>query len=167
REAAQAARGREPPAEADRRRPGPQPPGAERRLGKQVVTTRARRQVVRKLRAAYHISERRALRFTGFARSSARYRSVREPQDALRAAIREIAGEKPRWGYRFIHDRLRERGWIEPKACAATLSAREPRGTPTGGAQALAGPAAGTAGTRASEPALEHGFHERRAGQRT
>src|SRR5690606_14131100 len=105
--------------------------------------------------------------FMGFARSSARYRSVREPQDALRAAIREIAGEKPRWGYRFIHDRLRERGWIEPKACAATLSAREPRGTPTGGAQALAGPAAGTAGTRASEPAMEHGFHERRAGQRT
>jgi putative transposase len=40
-----------------------------------------------------------------------RYRSVREPQDALRTAIREIAGEKPRWGYRFIHDRLRQRGW--------------------------------------------------------
>src|SRR5690606_34610034 len=67
--------------------------------------------VVGKLRAAYHISERRALRFTGVARSSVRYRSVREPQDALRAAIREIAGEKPRWGYRFIHDRLRERRW--------------------------------------------------------
>src|SRR5512138_2235472 len=89
-----------------------QPPGAERCPGKQVVTAWARRQVVGKLRAAYHISERRALRFTGFARSSVRYRSVREPQDALRAAIREIAGEKPRWGYRFIHDRLRERGWI-------------------------------------------------------
>src|SRR5690606_29958157 len=55
----------------------------------------------------------------------------------------------------------------KPKACAATLSAREPRGTPTGEAQALADPAAGTTGTRASEPALEHGFHERRAGQRT
>lgn len=75
------------------------------------MTARARRQVVGKLRAAYHISERRALRFTGFARSSVRYRPVREPQDALRAAIREIACEKPRWGYRFIHDRLRERGW--------------------------------------------------------
>src|SRR5690606_40468960 len=59
REAAQAARGREPPAEADRRRPGPQPPGAERCPGKQVVTAWARRQVVGKLRAAYHISERR------------------------------------------------------------------------------------------------------------
>jgi putative transposase len=75
------------------------------------VTARARRQVVGKLKAAYLISERRAVRFTGFARSSMRYRSTREPQDALRAAIREIAGEKPRWGYRFIHDRLRQRGW--------------------------------------------------------
>jgi putative transposase len=56
-------------------------------------------------------SERREFRFLGFGRSSVRYRSVREPQDALRAAIREIAGEKPRWGSRFIHDRLRQRGW--------------------------------------------------------
>lgn len=75
------------------------------------MTARARRQVVGKLRAAYQISERRALRFTGFSRSSMRYRPIREPQDALRAAIREIAGDKPRWGYRFICDRLRERGW--------------------------------------------------------
>ena len=75
------------------------------------MTARARRQVVGKLRAAYRISERRALRFTGFSRSSARYSTIREPQDALCAAIREIAGEKPRWGYRYIYDRLRERGW--------------------------------------------------------
>jgi len=56
------------------------------------------------------MSERRTLRFLGFGRSSVRYRSVRESQDALRAAIRKIADEKPRWGYRFIHDRLRQRG---------------------------------------------------------
>src|SRR5690606_21573503 len=126
REAAQAARGREPPAEADRRRPGPHPPGAERCPGKQVVAAWARRQGVGKLRAAYPISERRALRFTGFARSSVRYRSVREPQDALRAAIREIAGEKPRWGSLPLQDTARswlaelratKRGPARPEHC--------------------------------------------------
>lgn len=76
------------------------------------MTAGERRQVVGKVRAALEVSERRAVRFTGFSRSSARYRSRREPQEALRAAIREIAGEKPRWGYRMIHDRLRQRGWV-------------------------------------------------------
>ena len=76
------------------------------------MTARERRQAVSKVRAAVQVSERRALRFTGFARSSARYGCTREPQELLRAAIREIASEKPRWGYRFIHDRLRQRGWL-------------------------------------------------------
>ena len=75
------------------------------------MTAGERRQAVSKVQAAVQVSERRALRFTGFARSSTRYHCTREPQDMLRAAIREIASEKPRWGYRFIHDRLKQRGW--------------------------------------------------------
>jgi len=75
------------------------------------VTARERRRTVAKVQAALEISERRAVRFTGFARSSVRYRTVREPQDELRARIRHIAGERPRWGYRFIHDKLRREGW--------------------------------------------------------
>jgi putative transposase len=75
------------------------------------VTARERRRAVAKVQAALEISERRAVRFTGFARSSIRYRTVREPQDELRARIRVIASERPRWGYRFIHDKLRREGW--------------------------------------------------------
>jgi putative transposase len=40
-----------------------------------------------------------------------RYRNVREPQDALRARIRELADLRKRWGYRMIHTLLRREGW--------------------------------------------------------
>jgi putative transposase len=75
------------------------------------VTARERRRVVAKVQAAVEISERRAVRFTGFARSTIRYRTARPPQDELRARIRAIAAERPRWGYRFIHEKLRREGW--------------------------------------------------------
>jgi putative transposase len=75
------------------------------------MTARERRRAVEKVQAAVRVSQRRAIRFTGFARSTIRYTTVREPQDALRARIREIASEKPRWGYRFIHNKLRREGW--------------------------------------------------------
>ena len=75
------------------------------------MTARERRRAVEKVQAAVGVSQRRAIRFTGFARSTIRYTTVREPQDALRARIREIASEKPRWGYRFIHNKLRREGW--------------------------------------------------------
>ena len=74
------------------------------------MTARVRRQVVGKIQAAAGISERRAVRFTGFPRSTIRYQTVREPQEELRARIREIAAERVRWGYRFIHNKLRREG---------------------------------------------------------
>ena len=74
------------------------------------MTAGERRRVVERVQAALGVSERRAVRFTGFARSTIRYESVREPQEELRARIREIAAERPRWGYRFIHNRLRREG---------------------------------------------------------
>jgi putative transposase len=76
------------------------------------VTARERRCVVEKVQAAMEISERRAIRWTGFARSTIRYQSVRPPQDELRARIRQLAGERPRWGYRRIHVLLRREGWV-------------------------------------------------------
>lgn len=63
-----------------------------------------------RIQAAAGIGERRAIRFTGFARSTMRYRSVREPQDALRARIRELADQRKRWGYRMIYTVLRREG---------------------------------------------------------
>jgi len=75
------------------------------------VTARERRRVVRKVQAAVGVSERRAIRYTGFPRSTMRYRSVRPPQEALRGRIRQLAHERPRWGYRRIHTLLRREGW--------------------------------------------------------
>lgn len=75
------------------------------------MTAEERRRVVQKVCAAAGVSERKAIRFTGFARSTVRYRSVREPQDALRARIRELAEQRKRWGYRMIHTVLRREGW--------------------------------------------------------
>lgn len=74
------------------------------------MTARARRQVVEKVQAAVEISERKAIEFTGFPRSTMRYQTIRDPQDELRSRIHEIAVERPRWGYRFIHQKLRREG---------------------------------------------------------
>ena len=41
--------------------------------------------------AAYDVSERRALRASGFSRSSHRHRSKRDPQIALRMRLKELA----------------------------------------------------------------------------
>jgi putative transposase len=75
------------------------------------VTATERRRVVSEGQAAAAVSERRAIRFTGFPRSTVRYRSVREPQTALVARIHILAAERPRWGYRWIHRLLVREGW--------------------------------------------------------
>ena len=62
-------------------------------------------------REAYAISERRACRLYGAARSTVRYRSVRPDQEALKRRIRELAGVRVRSGYRPIHVYLRREGW--------------------------------------------------------
>jgi putative transposase len=56
-------------------------------------------------------SERHAGMLVGMGRSSYRYRSVRGPDDAIRERVRQIARERPRWGRRYIQDRLRREGF--------------------------------------------------------
>ena len=76
------------------------------------MTPRKRRQVVTHLTAAFHVSERRACRATGFARSSQRYRSRRPRRDELRVRLQTLALLKPRWGYRRLHWLLRREGRV-------------------------------------------------------
>ena len=58
------------------------------------------------------ISERRACQITGQHRSTQRRGPVPAGDDAaLRAGLREISGERPRWGDRRAHAVLREEGW--------------------------------------------------------
>ena len=55
-------------------------------------------------------SERRACRYTGFARSTYRYQPSRD-DGALRARLETLAVVKPRWGYRRLHWLLVREGW--------------------------------------------------------
>jgi putative transposase len=58
------------------------------------------------------LSERRACAITGQHRSTQRREPVEALDDAaLRARLREISRERPRWGYRRAHARLAEEGW--------------------------------------------------------
>jgi putative transposase len=58
------------------------------------------------------VSERWACRVVGQHRSTQRYELTRAEDDqALRAELRKISAERPRWGYRRAHHRLREEGW--------------------------------------------------------
>jgi putative transposase len=58
------------------------------------------------------VSERWACRVVGQHRSTQRYEPSGAVDDAaLRQRLREISAERPRWGYRRAHYRLREEGW--------------------------------------------------------
>jgi putative transposase len=64
------------------------------------------------LRDRLGLSERRACRYVGQHRSVQRREPVRAEDDAaLRVRLREISAERPRWGYRRAHHRLRQEGW--------------------------------------------------------
>jgi putative transposase len=77
-----------------------------------VVTPSQQRTAAEYLRQEYDVSQRRAGRILGRARSTLRYtprdRSADEP---LIQAIRRLAGKHVRWGYRMVHARLEKQGW--------------------------------------------------------
>ena len=64
------------------------------------------------LRDRLGVSERWACRVVGQLRSTQRHEPKRGADDAgWRAALRKFSVERPRWGYRRAHHRLREQGW--------------------------------------------------------
>jgi putative transposase len=72
-----------------------------------VVTPEQRRTAVTTAMTTADISERRACRFTGFARSSQRYVAQRAPDTELRAQLHTLAAKRRRWGYRQLTRVLR------------------------------------------------------------
>jgi putative transposase len=62
--------------------------------------------------ATAEVSERRACRYTGFARSSQRYESTRPPRTELRERLHSLATLRPRWGYRRLYVLLRREGYV-------------------------------------------------------
>jgi len=68
------------------------------------------------MKGEYRRSERRACQLAGIGRSSCRYQARRREDPELRARLRELAGERRRFGYRRLTVLLRREGWgVNPK----------------------------------------------------
>jgi putative transposase len=65
---------------------------------------------VQYLEDRYGVSERRACRLVSLHRSTRRYRAKRK-DDELRTRLRELAAERPRFGYRRLHVLRRREGY--------------------------------------------------------
>ena len=77
-----------------------------------MVGPRAEREAVRVAREEGQLSERRACGLIGMNRGSWRYQRKGRNEAALRARLRELAGERPRFGYRRLHRLLRREKWM-------------------------------------------------------
>jgi putative transposase len=76
-----------------------------------MVKPAARREAVGYLRREYPTSERRACRLIGVGRSTHRYQAHRAQPEALVKRLRELAAERPRFGYRRLYVMLRREGF--------------------------------------------------------
>lgn len=81
--------------------------------------------MVRYLRAAFEVSERRACRVVSVARSVQRYRSIASRHELLRSRIRELALTRHRYGYRRLHVLLRREGFMVGRALVYRLYCEE------------------------------------------
>jgi len=77
-----------------------------------MVTPAIRRLVVGHAMKAHEVSERRACSAVGVSRTSYRYRSRRKHPKLFVATLRELAAERPRFGYRGLYRLLRRRGHV-------------------------------------------------------
>ena len=75
-----------------------------------MVTPAVRREAVAHLQTTLGMSERRACAVVGADRTSMRHRSCRADDADLRVRLRELAGERRRFGYRRLHILLRRDG---------------------------------------------------------
>ena len=75
-----------------------------------MVTPEAKRQAVRHLQERFGQSQRRLCRLVGLALSSWHYKPQPDRNGPVRQRLRELAGERRRWGYRQMHEVLRREG---------------------------------------------------------
>ncbi len=76
------------------------------------MTPDAKREAVAHVVVLHEISQRRACEVLAVERSSIRYRSIRPDDAAERAAMRAVAAERRRFGYRRIHIMLDRQGIV-------------------------------------------------------
>jgi putative transposase len=77
-----------------------------------VVKPAARREVVRFWTETFDLSQRRACGLIGITRRSLLYTSRRPDETELRKELRELAGKRPRYGYRRLHVLLTRHGHV-------------------------------------------------------
>ena len=70
-----------------------------------------RRELAEWAEEAHQLSQRRAARLIPVDRMTLRYEHHRDPQDALRVRLRELAGSRVRYGYRRLTVLLKREGW--------------------------------------------------------
>lgn len=86
------------------------------------MTPAHRRAAVVWARAQFRVSERHACALVGLDRATARYRPRSRTDEAwLRQRLRELAAERPRFGYRRLHALLRRDGIVVNHKRAARL----------------------------------------------
>jgi len=73
------------------------------------VRPRARRELAEW--AVHQMSQRRVTRLMPIERMTLRYEHYRDPQEALRIRLRELAGSRVRYGYRRLTVLLKREGW--------------------------------------------------------
>jgi putative transposase len=70
-----------------------------------------RRELAEWAQEAHDLSQRRAAGLIPIDRMTLRYEHHRDPQDALRVRLRELAGSRVRYGYRRLTVMLKREGW--------------------------------------------------------
>ena len=91
------------------------------------MTPEHRRTAVTLAMTIAEVSERRACRFTGFARTSTsqRYQSRRPVRTELRARLLTLATRRPRWGSRRLYVLRRREGWLVNRKLVQRLDREE------------------------------------------
>ncbi|THF69934.1 transposase [Deinococcus sp. Arct2-2] len=94
---------------ADRGPAAPRNRGGQGGVGKKAITTPEKRVLVREL-VTQRVKPERACFLVGLPKSSWHYRPKPCQDDEIRRRIRELAGQHPRRGSRFIHALLVKEG---------------------------------------------------------
>jgi len=80
-------------------------------VGKKALKPRMRRELAEWAQQTHGLSQRSAAGLIPVDRATLRYQHHRDPQDALRVRLRELAGSRVRYGYRRLTVMLKREGW--------------------------------------------------------
>ena len=103
----------------------PRQEDAAGRALKKTLRPAVKRVLVKEVQVAYRVAERRARRVLGFARSSFRYQSRRDPRAELRVRLRDLAASRVHYGYVRLWVLLRREGWVVNKKLVYRLYCEE------------------------------------------